>query len=336
MSKLSQKRLVLLTLLILGGGWCWPRGLTGAAAQTSAALTPEAKALALLVREVPAWPRENGCFSCHNNGDAARALLQAARRGYTVPAAALAATQVWLSAPAGWSENKGDPGFSDQRLATVQFAAALLTALETGQLAAPQALLTAARQLAAEQAADGSWQIDAGNALGSPATYGTPLATWLAWRVLQHAQQIEKNAAWQRAAQRAARWLRQRQPQNVPLAATLVLALAQANDQPARKLRAASVRLLRRAQTRDGGWGPYAAAPPEAFDTALALLALAEVRPAPSVKSLIQRGRQFLSAQQNPDGSWPATTRPSGGESYAQRMSTTGWAMLALLATQSP
>ena len=32
-----------------------------------------------------------------------------------------------------------------------------------------------------------------------------------------------------------------------------------------------------------------------------------------------------------PDGSWPETTRPANQESYAQRISTTSWALLALL-----
>ncbi|MEX0713581.1 MAG: hypothetical protein WD278_14585 [Pirellulales bacterium] len=37
--------------------------------------------------------------------------------------------------------------------------------------------------------------------------------------------------------------------------------------------------------------------------------------------------------QQLEDGSWPETTRPAGGQSYAQRISTTAWATIALLAT---
>jgi len=91
---------------------------------------------------------------------------------------------------------------------------------------------------------------------------------------------------------------------------------------------------LRRAQTSDGGWGPYADSPPEAFDTALALLALAEFRAESGGSEMIRRGREFLVATQLSDGNWPATTRPSGGQSYAQQMSTTGWATLALLATR--
>src|SRR5262245_15306064 len=37
----------------------------------------EARAVTFLTREVPRWKSENDCYSCHNNGDAARALLVA-------------------------------------------------------------------------------------------------------------------------------------------------------------------------------------------------------------------------------------------------------------------
>jgi hypothetical protein len=55
-------------------------------------VSPEQRAVAYLVQEVPAWPEQNRCFSCHNNGDGARALYQARRRGFTVPTPALTAT----------------------------------------------------------------------------------------------------------------------------------------------------------------------------------------------------------------------------------------------------
>jgi hypothetical protein len=45
----------------------------------------------------------------------------------------------------------------------------------------------------------------------------------------------------------------------------------------------------------------------------------------------IAHGRDYLTRSQSSDGSWPETTRPTGQESYAQRISTTGWALLALL-----
>ena len=39
---------------------------------------PELRAVGFLSHEVPKWSRENHCYSCHNNGDAARALYEAA------------------------------------------------------------------------------------------------------------------------------------------------------------------------------------------------------------------------------------------------------------------
>jgi len=291
----------------------------------------EARAVEFLMREVPAWSKNNGCFSCHNNGDAARALYAATRKGYRLPADTLAETTAWVREPSRWEQNKGDPGFSDKRLANVQFAASLLAAFEAGHVKDRQPLQEAARKLAADQSADGAWHIDAGNILGSPATYGTPLATYMALRTLRQADRSETAVA----VLKAERWLGQASPNNVLAAAVLMLSSARNSHRSARLKQEECLKLIRRAQTRDGGWGPYADSPPEPFDTAMALLALAELRQQPGIDELIRRGRSFLLAQQNPDGSWPATTRPPGGESYAQRLSTTGWATLALLQTRN-
>lgn len=51
------------------------------------------------------------------------------------------------------------------------------------------------------------------------------------------------------------------------------------------------------------------------------------------MKAMIARGRKFLIKEQHDDGSWPETTRPPGNASYAERISTAGWATMALLAT---
>ena len=62
-----------------------------------------------------------------------------------------------------------------------------------------------------------------------------------------------------------------------------------------------SLELLRQGQSDDGGWGPRASSPPEPFDTALALLALANCDPSPEIRGMIARGRAFLVS--------PATSR---------------------------
>ncbi len=285
--------------------------------------TAESRAVEFLVREVPAWSRNNGCFSCHNNGDAARALYAANRKGYKTDASALADTTAWLAIPANWDKNKGDPGFSDKRLANIQFAASLVAALDAGAKSlSKKTIEEAANRIAEDQDANGSWSIDVSNTVGSPATYGTPLATAMALNTLRRAT----SPAAQKAARSATDWLGRLSPVNIPTAAAITFAGVRSDR--------AAIEFIFKAQTRDGGWGPYADSPPEAFDTALALLALAKSSREPQVQKAITRGRAFLVSIQNQDGSWPATTRPTGGESYAQMMSTTGWATLALLETK--
>jgi squalene cyclase len=297
--------------------------------QSSDKASAEVKAIGFLTREVPAWPKNNGCFSCHNNGDAARALYAASRKGYAIPQNAFNATTAWVSQPNTWEQNKGNPGFSDKTLSNVQFASALLAAFEAGQVKDRQPLEVAARKLIAEQAADGAWRIEPDSALGSPTTWGTTLTTSMAMKVLQQ-DGSDKSI---QASRRARAWLSRVTPNSVLTAATLIIATTGSLDQSTQRQRQQSLNLLRDAQTSDGGWGPYAKSPPEVFDTAMALLALNEVSKEAGVVDLIRRGRLFLVSQQQSDGSWIETTRPSGGESYAQRLSTTGWATLALLKT---
>jgi hypothetical protein len=135
--------------------------------------------------------------------------------------------------------------------------------------------------------------------------------------------------------------LRDVDPKNVLDSAALVLALARATDEAGRATRARAEALLSKGQAPDGGWGLYATSASEPFDTAVAVLALSALAAnhetgsgdAARIRSAIARGRRFLLDKQLPDGSWPETTRPSGQESYAQRISTAGWATIALLET---
>ena len=48
-------------------------GCSTSLAEERSPKSPEARAVAFLAAEVPRWFRENKCYSCHNNGDAARA-----------------------------------------------------------------------------------------------------------------------------------------------------------------------------------------------------------------------------------------------------------------------
>ncbi len=278
---------------------------------------PEERAIAYLAREVPLWSKDNRCFSCHNNGDGARALYAAVRLHKAVPPESLANSTEWLSQPTKWDSNRGNPAFSDKKLARIQFAAALAAGVEAGLVSDRDVLVYAADSLRPYQEKDGSWQVDVGTALGSPVTYGSTLATVMARRALAAANESRFAGAIAKADQ----WLAARKPESVMDAAAILMAVASRKD---------CVQFLHAAQNSDGGWGPQPLAPTEVFDTALALLGLSQ---AGSGQTEIARGRSCLVQTQLPPGGWPETTRPTGAQSYAQHISTSAWATLALLAT---
>ena len=284
----------------------------------------ERAALAYLAREVPLWKMDNGCYSCHNNGDGARVLYTAQRLGWEQSETALRDTTGWLAAPKDWDSNTGDPEFSDNKLASIQFATALDAAVAAG-FASREALVEAARLLLPHQEGDGSWQVDARGLIGSPITYGAALATYTARRVLKHAS----DPSFSDAIRRADGWFARVEPRNVLDASATVLALADAPS--GGETNDATVALIVEAQNSDGGWGPYAKSPSEPFDTALALLALGSL--GDSHREQIERGRNYLRETQLSAGGWPETTRPPGSQSYAQHISTSAWATLALLET---
>lgn len=302
--------------------------------------SPTEKAVRFLSREVPRWRAEHDCYSCHNNGDAARALYLALEKNYTVPDEALRTTNDWLVQPERWDDNGGNGVFDDRTLARIQFANALLSAQEAGLGGDRDALLRAGDLVAANQSEDGSWRLDASSSIGSPATYGRFLSTWAARRVLLAASAERFRSA----IEAADRWLRRAEVKTVLDAAAVVQALGLADDAEAMAQRRHCLDLIVAGKAPSGGWGPYVTSAAEPFDTAVVLLALMSLseRPELAQPSLgetglheaIRSGRMFLVERQLPDGSWPETTRPAGQVSYAQYISTSGWATLALLVAE--
>ena len=92
--------------------------------------------------------------------------------------------------------------------------------------------------------------------------------------------------------------------------------------------RDATAWLVGQARREDGGYSWES----EAWDTALAILALK----AAGQNDLATAGRASLLRLQQPAGGWPETTRPPGGVSYAEHISTTAWALYALIETGPP
>lgn len=292
------------------------------------------RGLGYLAREVPAWRPKNKCFSCHNNGDAARALLAAKRRKFRVPDKSLADTLDWLAQPDRWEHNGGEGEFNDKQLAAIQFGYALADVISHGESRAKNGLQKAAKLVAGFQKPDGAWHVIAAGSLGSPITYGNILATAHARRVLQTADAKR----YHEPIAKADRWLRSQRPKNVFAAAAILIGLENAADEKAAALRKDCLAIIAKGQDKTGGWGPYTSSVPEPFDTALVLIALSRLPEKPHGKDLQtmqSRGRKALIALQNADGSWLETTRPENSVSYAHRVSTTGWCLQALLAGES-
>jgi hypothetical protein len=246
-----------------------------------------------------------------------------------VASPALTTTTEWLVHPNQWDSNRGNPAFSDKNLARIQFAASLLEAFDAGVVKDRAALLAAADSLLDSQQADGSWQVDAGAAVGSPVTYGPYLATYMARRTLQAASNSGGQLLTEPIA-RATAWLAASHPMNVLDRAVVILADPGRASDPVDSLLPA----ILNARNPDGGWGPFRSAPSEAFDTAMVLLALDAVKDhMPQVREAIAGGREWLLKTQMNSGDWQETTRPAGSQSYAQHVSTAAWATEALMVT---
>jgi squalene cyclase len=144
------------------------------------------------------------------------------------------------------------------------------------------------------------------------------LATYLARGALERAD----SAAYKKRIAVATAWLTQVDPKHPLDAGAHYLAT---RDR-------ASLEKLFQMQLADGSWVH------EPFDTAIALLALGEAqskaRPIPEISDRIARARTWLLKTQFPEGGWPGTTRPAGGASYAQHISTTAWTAIALAVTK--
>lgn len=297
-----------------------------------------ARAVAYLSVEVPRWRIEHPCYSCHNNGDATRALLAASGNGHAI-GDSLDDTLAWLATPARWDSNGRRGGSEELPLARIQFATALVSMVAFGR-ATQEALDQAALMLVGHQQEDGSFRLSDTQLLGGATFYGTSLATALARRVLARA----KNDAAQAPLGKANTWLRSAPPTTVLDGSAILLGLERDGDDGAIAQRQRCLDVLKRGQGPDGGWGPYLTSQSEPFDTALAVLALVGLRNIQAIAIdpftdrelvvAIRRGQAYLTSTQNPDGSWPETTRPANGESYAQRISTTAWSLQALLLSE--
>lgn len=291
-----------------------------------------ARAVAFLTAEIPRWQGEPSCVSC--SGDGARALLVARADGHDI-GNGLATTLAFLEKPGEWNQPAASGAEPMTPLARLRLASALAAA-SARDLHPGEALTKAADLIDDDQQADGSWPAVADDRPGTAATWGNALATAMARTTLIAAGREPDHFS----VAQIDRFLRTVPVTNVLDAAAVVLGLGVDMDVMATTQRIRSLDLLRSTQADSGGWPHDAGGTPQVFETAVAVLALGQLQRDPrlaraafgeeNLRQAMGRARDFLAAAQKPDGSWPDASA-GADESYAGRISTTAWALVALL-----
>ncbi len=299
-------------------------GQSSAAADNEAIEKSIDNGIAYLAMETPKWQVEHRCASCHHQGSAVRALLLARGKGKLKSDEVLANSLDWLVRPAKWGENHGDPQASDQALAELQFGGSAWAAQKQFPDRFREALSQLAKQLAKRQAADGKLDVASTDGLASPITLGPILLTGMARDVFE-----SQGDSFREATKRANLWLKSFKPRNTLEGASLLISLGR--EEETKSARAMARKMVLESAHERGGFGPHASSPPEVFDTALAVIALSRDEESAKHQELVEKGKRQLVLWQLEEGSWEETTRPSGGVSYAHRVSTTAWAVEALL-----
>lgn len=295
-----------------------------------------AKAIAYLAAETPKWRTENRCASCHHQGSAVRALLVAKAKGKLKNDESLENSLEWLEHPEKWADNHGDPNASDPLLAEIQFGASLSEAEQRNPGRFRDALPQLAKQIVKRQSKDGSFALENSEGLASPITLGPILITAYARAIFTPRKlgaTTESTSAFEQETKLASTWLLAFKPRNTLEASSLLIALTPGQESKAARAtsRDTARKIVLESAHVGGGFGPYVNSPAEVFDTALAILALSRDEHASEHHALIAKAKKQLIKWQLEDGSWEETTRPSGGISYAHRISTTAWALEALL-----
>jgi hypothetical protein len=195
-----------------------------------------------------------------------------------------------------------------------------------------------ARYVKNNQSPDGRWQCAA---LRPPLEASDFQVTAASIRSVRTYGPKSQRDDYDRAVQRAVRWLETAQPAGTEDRAFKILGLIWGGGTPAAIEKTAQELLA--LQRPDGGWGQLAPLDSDAYATGQALVALRESRAVAVESAAYRRGIQFLLNSQLEDGSWYVRTRalpiqpyfdsdfPHGRDQFISAAAT-NWAAMALTA----
>jgi hypothetical protein len=295
------------------------------------------RGLAFLAKDAVAWRDQYKCASCHHASLVVWAMHEAKARGHAVDEPVLAEMTAWISEGEGKTGVPRPPEVPDAFNSKALFFAQGLIADPQPNEAARQGLSRFWKTLEDDQTESGKW---ASWPETRPPLFGNSdeTATVMATLALLPAANAGDAAA-VAARDKAVQWIESAKSDDDPQSVAMRLALFKQLGQPQEQLAPLIARIKER-QNADGGWSQTTEMPSDAWATGQALYALSHVRGADE-ETAIERGRAFLTATQQPDGSWPMTSRPTkpGGAGSTSLVPIIGagssWAVIGLARSES-
>jgi ankyrin repeat protein len=292
------------------------------------------RSLPQLQRADVAFIERAGCVSCHNNSLTAMTMAAARAKGLRVDehiaGAQLHRIAAYLEENRERAlENVGIPGGID----TVSY---ILLGMAAEKYPSDSITDVWARYVKNNQSPDGRWQCAA---LRPPLESSDFQVTAASIRSVRTYGPRSQRADYDKAVERAVRWLEKAQPTGTEDHAFKILGLIWGGGTQAAIQKTAQELLA--LQQSDGGWGQLSSLASDAYATGQALVALRESRALAVNNSAYRRGIQFLLNSQFEDGSWYVRTRalpiqpyfdsgfPHGPEQFISAAAT-NWAAMAL------
>jgi ankyrin repeat protein len=263
-----------------------------------------AHSVSLLLKSAPPMFEQRRCFTCHHNSMPAEAAALARRKGIAIPedlarrnlddilaamrSSAAGAIQGRQTLPGGITLTVG---YGLMALAAERYPLDAIVASHV-------------HWMLATQMPDGSWL---GNGINRPPSeFSTVSHTTIAVRGLTLYPIADRKVEFDRALQRAAKWLTAADASTAEERAMRLMGLVWTKA-PDAAIRAAIQEVVRHQGTA-GGWSQLPALQADAYATGLSLVALNEAGMRVDDR-VYRRGVEFLLSTQYPDGAWLVRTR---------------------------
>jgi hypothetical protein len=297
------------------------------------------RSTAFLEKEGAAWMRKQQCASCHHIPVMVWALSEARNRGYPVNEKLLGEVTSWALAAENHAQVFPDLPLDKKRTET-DYLGPLLMALGVGAIKDRDAAVEGARRrmvahAVSQQGQDGSWNANSG---GRPPVHASRdvQTGWLLLALSDPAGGKDTKDPWKAQREAAAEWLSRNPAADSHQALAMRLLVHQRLGKPAGDSKPLLESLLGQ-QNEDGGWSQVKTMKSDAFATGLSLYVLSGQKAA-GVEGAVRRAQAFLCKTQQPDGSWPMTSRPAepsgpgpAGDLRPIRYFGTAWATIGLV-----